>query len=271
MNKTILTIILTISMLIFSACTSQAEPSESLQNPNVDEIKDLKITLKRTGMYTMVDLSIQEITITSKGFETKYSHFDGTPTKSEFKEFENNEFEELIKLFDNNNFETLKSEYNSKANVADVGEGLITYKGKSITIKPYVTKQNPVEIKNIINGLNKILNKQNDNVLEKPINQHPESTIHMLTYNGVQCEETPWDKWYKTGEVQFFAKPNQKDLITTYYSTKFNINIEHIEEVSNGIVCEACAICPAYNYYEIELDLSEDIDELLKQGWLISN
>jgi hypothetical protein len=94
--------------------------------------------------------------------------------------------------------------------------------------------------------------------------------IIKLKYNGVQCEKTPWNNWYQSGEIKFIKAPTQSELITTYYSTKFNINILNIVELSNGVVCEACSVCPAYNYYELELDINQNITQLELDNWKLN-
>lgn len=258
--KKIISTILVLTLLIFSACSTNTSKDVSQDNsPN----KDLVITLERTGMYTMPEYAHNFITISKDGFETKISHYDGTLTEKTFTKFENGEFEKLIEIFETNNFENLELKYNSQVPIADIGLGIITYKNKSVNINPYIGEGNPNEISNIISAISDILYNQN-NQLQK---DQDNNSFQTLTYNGVQCEKTPWNEWYESGEIQFFKAPTQKDLIPAYYSTKYNIQIENVKEISNGLVCQACDICPSSNHYKIQVDKLTDITELLNDKW----
>jgi hypothetical protein len=158
MKKIIITI-LTLTMLLFTACTP---------NSNVIENQD-KITIERTGMYTLPEYAHNLVTINKSGIETKLSHYNGTLTKREFIEFKNNEFEQIKKILNENNFQNLNPEYNSEVLISDIGQGIITYNNKSVNINPYISRGNPTEIQNILNNITSILYGQQESPFDETI------------------------------------------------------------------------------------------------------
>ena len=92
----------------------------------------------------------------------------------------------------------------------------------------------------------------------------PESNT--MVFMPMQCEEDPWDEWYKTGEVKFTEKPENQDLILTYYSVVFHIDLGDVAEKSNKPDCTECNVCPK-GYYISARAHKADVPSLLVLGW----
>ncbi len=88
-----------------------------------------------------------------------------------------------------------------------------------------------------------------------------------LRYQPMQCQQTPWQKWYEEGNINFVKEPTEKELAVAYFSNKYEVEILNFEKVeTNLVVCEACDICQTTFYYEIELT-EEDAEKLRAEGW----
>jgi hypothetical protein len=74
-------------------------------------------------------------------------------------------------------------------------------------------------------------------------------SIQMM-FQSKQCESTPWNNWYSSGGIKFFADPTDSQLITAYLGSK-GITITSSSKVESGnMVCSACG-CPTSYYYVV--------------------
>ena len=249
MKKTIIAAIIGI-LALFAACTIPQD------NKDYD---NSTIILERSGTFTLPEYAIQKVTITQEGLLHETYYGNGTLSYSAYTEFTSNEYQQLIQTFQNSNFLELNNQYNSSIQVADVGLGIITLithnATKEVTINPYIQEGNPNEITNIMEKLNNIINSA----------ESPYNLPVLLTYQGIQCIEDPWETWYSEGNINFIQEPTEEELIQAYYSSK-NVSINTIDTLSNEMVCEACEICPKQNYFEITID-KEHKDIFLQDGW----
>lgn len=89
-----------------------------------------------------------------------------------------------------------------------------------------------------------------------------------LNFQPMQCEETPWDRYYTEGNIKFFKAPTEKEIATTYYSSK-NIELISFERSESGkITCQACDICPDDHYFAATA-YAKDKEQLISDGWKI--
>lgn len=252
-NKQLLCFTALFVLLAFAGCSVNNETNTSLYENST-------IILERSEMFTMEEFAIQKITIDKNGllYETFYPN--NTLSKSAYTAFESGEYEALIEVMKNSKFESLDEKQVSDVLVADVGKGVITIKNdfetKTVEINPYINDGYNRYVSNIMAKIEELISNANS----------PFKFTVSLKYTGVQCQEELWEKWYAEGNINYFAEPTQKQLITDYYASK-KIEIISVEEkTSENMVCEACDVCPKSKYYVIEVN-TYDRDFLIENGW----
>ena len=69
----------------------------------------------------------------------------------------------------------------------------------------------------------------------------------LLRYPNVLCNETPWEKWYAEGNIQFFKAPTGSELIIAYYSNVYGIEVTDIAQdtVDSGQCSYTLKVVPA--------------------------
>lgn len=83
----------------------------------------------------------------------------------------------------------------------------------------------------------------------------------------MQCEQTPWQKWYAEGNIKFFKEPTEEQLITAYYSNVYKIGVTEVKKIPfDGAVCEACGVCPQAYHFEAKV-YEKDEAKLQAEGW----
>lgn len=259
--KSIIKYLFVLGMVVFafSGCSLNDVSKENLEN--------MTFILDRSGTFTMEKYAFSRITITKDGLLYETFNSKMNITGSAFTEFENGEFEGLVKILEDNNYRSLKDRYTSDIMVADIGLGNITIINgeyvKNIVIDPYISEGNPKEIRVLVNYLNSLLVDVNSPF---DFGNNNENSV-IMKYVGKQCEGDIWDEWYSKGEINYVSEPTKEQLILDYYSF-VGVDVINVEEHSNGVVCEACLVCPAYNYYTIEVN-EEFVDLLSKDNWNI--
>ena len=79
-----------------------------------------------------------------------------------------------------------------------------------------------------------------------------------MKFQSMQCEETPWEKWYAEGNIKFFKAPTNSELIIAYYSNVYKIELTEVKKVESGnAVCEACTVCPTSYYFSAKVKNSD--------------
>jgi len=87
-----------------------------------------------------------------------------------------------------------------------------------------------------------------------------------LTFQPLQCVDTPWRKWYASGAIKFVKVPSEEQLLTTYYAHAHNVEVKSfkIHYADNPMI----AICGDPESYYIAIKVSNtDINTMLKLGW----
>jgi hypothetical protein len=85
----------------------------------------------------------------------------------------------------------------------------------------------------------------------------------------MQCDETPWGKWYSEGNIQFIKQPSEGELIIAYYSNFHHITLSNYSSVislSGTAFCEACSVCPLPHYFKVAVSPSS-LSKMLNLGW----
>ena len=89
-----------------------------------------------------------------------------------------------------------------------------------------------------------------------------------MKFQPMQCEETPWEKWYAEGNIQFIKAPTDSELIIAYYSNVYKIELTEVKKVETGnAVCEACNICPQSYYFSAKVK-SSDSAKMTESKWV---
>ena len=97
-----------------------------------------------------------------------------------------------------------------------------------------------------------------------------EFPVHLeaVTYQPMQCQQTPWQKWYADGNIQFVKEPTDEGLLIAYYSQTQNITVSGYSKLQNhGIVsCSACDVCSTDYYIQASVSPS-DAAKMENLGW----
>lgn len=89
-----------------------------------------------------------------------------------------------------------------------------------------------------------------------------------MKFQPMQCEETPWEKWYAEGNIQFIKAPTDSELIIAYYGNVYKIELTEVKKVETGnAVCEACNICPQSYYFSAKVK-SSDSAKMTESKWV---
>lgn len=80
------------------------------------------------------------------------------------------------------------------------------------------------------------------------------SDLTTMKFQPMQCEQTPWEKWYAEGGIQFIKEPTDSELIIAYYSNVYKIELTEVKKVESGnVVCEACNVCPTSYHFSAKV------------------
>lgn len=248
------------ALVLATGCsTFVTQPDEDTTNDETSSYNDATITLYRSGMFTMPEYARQNITITHEGIVTQYSHYNGTLTKREEITFSGDEYESILDSLESAKFFDMKAAYNSEVPVADVGFGVITVttpaQSKSVRIDPFIQQGYPENVQKVIIAIQEAHYGEQELPADEPIEE-----VFKLQYQPMQCESTPWQEWYASGEIQFIQEPTQEELVEAYY------NISGVTQLQQEMVCEACSVCPVGDYYVVSVT-EYDANRLAELGW----
>jgi hypothetical protein len=118
-----------------------------------------------------------------------------------------------------------------------------------------------------------IIDEEWDELAQKLAEGEPENTDSTEGSSGakgstvvmkypVSEEETPWDLWYKEGNIQFIKAPTKPELITAYYGTVYGIEISDVQKVKS---CDSGYPCE--NYFYIGKVKETDSAKMKDHGW----
>ncbi|WP_292471391.1 hypothetical protein [Methanolobus sp.] len=89
------------------------------------------------------------------------------------------------------------------------------------------------------------------------INQIMLDTVVEMQSEQMNCNEAPWQLWYTEGDINFLKEPTEEELVITYFSTVYEIEVSDFTSVSlNDGMCQ----------YNLKVKYS-DVDTLSEMGW----
>ncbi|MCL5666290.1 MAG: immunoglobulin domain-containing protein [Patescibacteria group bacterium] len=88
-----------------------------------------------------------------------------------------------------------------------------------------------------------------------------------LTFQPMQCEDEPWQKWYSEGGIKFIKEPTDEELIMAYYGQAHSLQINSASRADSGnATCNACYACPKSYSFTATVPAS-DAAALEALGW----
>jgi hypothetical protein len=88
-----------------------------------------------------------------------------------------------------------------------------------------------------------------------------------LTYQPMQCEQTPWQTWEANSGRRYIRAPTEEEVLRHYYSAVYGIEVSNYTWVSNdGITCQACGVCPLLYHLEVTVNAGE-MGAMIDEGW----
>jgi uncharacterized protein YcfL len=252
-------VIFTIMMILFAGCSMQEEIAKS------DSFGD-SIILERSGMYTLPEFGVQIYTLTQSNLNVRVYHYDGSLTKELNVALHPGTTYSVFEDFERVNFSSLNDRYLSTVNIADVGQGVLSYNNHSVLIMPYVGRGNPSEISDLIDSFDTFLSSVNLSEVFVPTHDVEEVGVVTYSYTGKQCVDDIWEVWYtKDGFSPYEDRLGEIEVISNYYFNK-GIKIEDIKIVeSDHATCQACEVCSNSYSYEIQVEGYQEILE--NDGW----
>lgn len=74
--------------------------------------------------------------------------------------------------------------------------------------------------------LSAIIDEEWDEMTQRMLDE----IIEMQSWE-MDCDSTPWHYWYAEGDVRFLKEPTEEELVTTYFSTVYEIEITEFSSV----------------------------------------
>jgi hypothetical protein len=88
-----------------------------------------------------------------------------------------------------------------------------------------------------------------------------------MKFQPMQCQDTPWQRWYKDGGIQFIKAPTEEELATAYFSY-LSISATDFRMVDTGMaVCQACDTCPTSHYFTMKVPYAQ-VQNLIYEGFV---
>ncbi len=241
------------------ACTPSGQ-QEFPENPTM--------TYKTYGGFVMPDHAIREVVVDKDNVVFTIYSSSGSVTEQYSKQLPDGEYDKITGLMKSYNFLQMKNLYEQKKGdpvIADAGNLEISLKSngqtlKTVKVSPYSYDYMPQGLQMIADEFQSLMEYAQGPIIPN---------TGLLKYQPVQCVDTPWQEWYSSGVIQFIKEPTDQELITAYYSQKYNITIESAERVDSGLAtCQACDVC-ATSYYFVAEAAQGDAEKLAETGWEI--
>ncbi len=84
-----------------------------------------------------------------------------------------------------------------------------------------------------------------------------------LQYEPIPGILNPWDRWYVEGNIQYIKAPTEKELISDYYGSEYNINIINVNRIE---ACELAYSCDETFFYIVTVN-ENDAEKMKELGW----
>ncbi|AKB80080.1 hypothetical protein MSHOH_3597 [Methanosarcina horonobensis HB-1 = JCM 15518] len=113
-----------------------------------------------------------------------------------------------------------------------------------------------------------------DEIAQRPLEEDPDTADNTTGVSGaegdlvemkypVSEEKTPWDSWYKEGNIQFIKAPTQAELIVAYYGTVYDIEVSDTQTVED---CDPGYPCGEFYIVKVKENDSAEMRDL---GWTV--
>ena len=94
----------------------------------------------------------------------------------------------------------------------------------------------------------------------------PSSSQLTMIYQPMQCQETPWQIWYKEGHIQYIKAPTDEQLLIAYLSWN-NVTFSSAKKIQRDeMACQACDVCPTTYHYLVVAEQKEK-QKLMELGF----
>ncbi len=90
-----------------------------------------------------------------------------------------------------------------------------------------------------------------------------EETLVELQFEPIPGILNPWDRWYAEGNIQYIRAPTEKELITAYYTSEYNIEIIDVIRIE---ACELAYSCDGTFFYIVTVK-EKDSQKMKDLGW----
>jgi hypothetical protein len=95
----------------------------------------------------------------------------------------------------------------------------------------------------------------------------PSGNYEQLKFQPNQCDQTPWEIWYKEQNPNITKLPSEQAMATDFYGTAYGISLTDFQRIDTGLLsCDACHFCSTGYYFEAKVDASS-ATTLIEQGW----
>jgi len=89
-----------------------------------------------------------------------------------------------------------------------------------------------------------------------------------LSYQPMQCEQTPWQVWEANSGRVYIRAPTDEEIIKHYYSAVHGIDVGNVTRTDSGLVtCQACSVCPLSYRFGVTVNASA-IGVMVDEGWV---
>ncbi|WP_440954379.1 hypothetical protein ACSAZK_12140 [Methanosarcina sp. Mfa9] len=90
-----------------------------------------------------------------------------------------------------------------------------------------------------------------------------EEPLVELQFEPIPGILNPWDRWYAKGNIQYIKAPTEKELITAYYGSEYNIEIIDVIRIE---ACELAYSCDETFFYIVTVK-ENDSEKMKDLGW----
>lgn len=90
-----------------------------------------------------------------------------------------------------------------------------------------------------------------------------EEPLVELQFEPIPGILNPWDRWYAEGNIQYIKAPTEKELVTAYYGSEYNIEIIDVSRIE---ACELAYSCDGTFLYIVTVK-ETDAKKMKDLGW----
>lgn len=246
--------------LVLAGCTAS---TPGIEHPSTFQVPTLVYT--SYGGFVMQDMAVTTLTVNATHATLQTFDAAGNPTSFKTRTLTQAHYSALTRLTDD--FVSLAPQYPASPDtmvIADIGSINITVfdqqRSHTVTVLQEYDPALPDSLTRLRDALRDVLDLFYENGF-------PETSV-LMSFQPMQCEQTPWDAWYAEGHIQFIVEPTLSQLVEAYYGDK-GILVTGTQRVDSGMmVCEACSVCPESYFITAMVDAAQ-VDTMIAAGWTI--